>query len=153
MRIRPEVRRKVTWLIHTCSVPTVGALFLLVGGSKLLSAVFVNAEVITGLDPVFGQPWRLVLIGAGIVETAAGVSCLFLPNRSIRVHSLLCLMAALIGYRIIFWFSGSPESCHCLNSLVESTGLSFSESKGEGMALFLLGFGTITGFAGRIWRA
>ena len=86
----------------------------------------------------------------GIVETTTGVTCLFLPNQSIRVHALLCLMAALIGYCMIFWFSGSPESCYCLSSLVESTGLSFSESKGEGMALFLLGFGTITGFAGQI---
>ena len=93
---------------------TVEILFLIVGGSKLLITVFVDTEMISRLDPVFSQPWSLILIGTGIVEAATDAVFLFLPNRLICVYSLLCLTGALIGYRMIFWFSGSPESCHPL---------------------------------------
>ena len=77
-------------------------------------------------------------------------------NNQARDASKDCLIHSyLIGARGVvdrvsddILVSNPPESCHCMSGLAEFPCLSFSESGNEGMALFLLGLGTMTDFKG-----
>jgi hypothetical protein len=96
-----------------------GVVLAVTGCAKLIS--FFGSERILYLgDPIFGIPFRYLLLLVGILEVIIACVC-FLPNKH-KLSALLVLFLAtnFAIYRLALWFMGWHRPCNCLGNLADA---------------------------------
>jgi hypothetical protein len=115
------------------------AVLLTTGGAKLVSA-WSAAKVMEVPDPMFGIPFRYLLLLAALAELSVALACM----RGGRQPLSFCLLAWLAGsisiYRGGLWAIGWQTPCGCLGSLTAALGISTYTADWlmEGLLGFLL---------------
>src|ERR1017187_1405995 len=102
------------WLVFSF-----GVVLALTGCAKIVS--FFGSERILYLDdPIFGIPFRYLLLLVGILEMLIAGVC-FLTSK-IKLSSLLVAFLAtnFVIYRSALWLMGWHRPCNCMGNLADA---------------------------------
>ena len=76
-----------------------GTILMLAGTAKVLG-VFGTSQVLDLHDPIFGLPFRHLMLSMGIVELFVAFLCLFTNQRTLSLGLIAWLTANFLAYRI-----------------------------------------------------
>jgi hypothetical protein len=75
-------------------------------------------------DPIFGLPFRYLLLGVGILECFIAVLCFIRRFEQLGTALVAWMSSAFLIYRFGLWFVGWHRPCPCMGNLTEMLHLS-----------------------------
>lgn len=96
-----------------------GGILLLTGTAKMASA-FGGSEILRLADPVFGIPFRYLMLTVGLLEFLVAGICLFTSRRTLSLGLVAWLATNVVAYRSALWLVGWRRPCNCLGSLLDA---------------------------------
>ena len=88
----------------------------LTGLGKALSAIG-PARALDAPDPLFGIPFRQLLLLVGLAELLIAFFCLFTDRRRLSLLAVAWISTNFLVYRLGLWFIGWHRPCGCMGSL------------------------------------
>jgi hypothetical protein len=101
-----------------------GAILVFMGGSQILGGL-ANVQLLEMSDPIFGLPFRDLMLFLGAAELLIAFPCLFTNKRTLSLSLVAWLSANFIVYRIGLWSMGWHHSC---GFLIAPLGLSLAST-------------------------
>lgn len=93
-----------------------GILLAVTGFAKIIS-YFGNERILYLDDPLYGFPFRNLLLLAGVLEAFLAGICFFSKN-AITAHLIVAFLATnFFVYRVALWCIGWHRPCNCLGNL------------------------------------
>ena len=125
-------------------IASVGVLLIVVSLAKLWSAIG-TAGILATEDPVFGIPFRIVMLVAAVIELVIGLVCLFHSSRIFSAALVAWFGTTVFLYRVGMFALGWQKPCPCLGSLTDA--LHLSASTAEAVVRVLLAYFIVGSFA------
>lgn len=114
----PSGRDAMRWFLKMA-----GSVLALTGLAKALSAVG-PARALETADPLFGMPFRELLLVVGLVELFIAFFCLFTDRRRFSLLAVAWISTNFLVYRAGLWFIGWHRPCSCMGSLTDMVHIS-----------------------------
>ena len=120
-------------------------------GIMKLAAVAGTVRLLASEHPLFGVPWRYVMLGAGALELALAAYLVF-GELAVKIATCASFAILIIVYRTILWISNISLPCGCLGNPHEWwPWLAANEAKiSNGMLAVFVG-GSAICFSLRFW--
>lgn len=99
-------------------VVTAGIVLVVTGGAKVFSAIG-PARALDVADPIFGVPFRHLMLFVGLVELFIAFLCLFTDRRQLSLLAIAWLSTSFVVYRVGLWWVGWHRPCGCLGNLTD----------------------------------
>src|SRR5262249_30497172 len=100
-------------------VVTAGIILLTTAIAKLWSACG-DSKLLASADPIFGWEFRYVMLGAGGVELAVAMICLFSRRVELATWLIGWIATGFFAYRAGLWWIGWQRPCACLGNLTDA---------------------------------
>jgi hypothetical protein len=97
---------------------TVGIILVVTGMAKIVTA-FGSIKILNVRDPLFGLPFRSLLLLVGLVELVIACLCLFRKCPRLNTVLVSWLATNFVAYRFGLWFVGWKRPCPCLGNLTD----------------------------------
>lgn len=102
-----------------CLILSFGVVFAVTGCAKVVS-FFDSVRIMYLDDPIFGIPFRYLLLLVGVLEILVSGFCLF--GNKIKLSALFVAWIAtnFVIYRLGLWFMGWHHPCGCMGNLADA---------------------------------
>ena len=109
------------------------------GGAKVLT-VFGSARLLDAPDPIFGFPFRYLLLGVGVLELTIASRCCCRRSTAVNAMLVAWLASSFLVYRIGLWSIGWHHPCGCLGRLTDILHISpsLADNAMKGLLAYLL---------------
>jgi hypothetical protein len=98
-------------------------IFAITGLAKVISATG-SAEILGQKDPIFGMPFRYLLLLVGVIELAVPACWFSGCNHSTLLAATALISTNLLLYRLSLLLIGYRKPCPCLGSLTSEINIS-----------------------------
>ncbi|MDW8382249.1 MAG: hypothetical protein RMN51_09110 [Verrucomicrobiota bacterium] len=95
-----------------------GFTLLITGLAKAWSAIG-PARALDVADPIFGVPFRQLMLGVGLLELFVAFFCLFTDERQFSLLAVTWLATNFVVYRLGLLWIGWRRPCGCLGNLTD----------------------------------
>jgi len=99
-------------------VGSAGVVLGLTGLAKAIIAVG-PARALDGPDPLFGIPFRQLLLLLGLLELFIAFICVFTQRRRLNLLAVGWISTNFLVYRLGLWFIGWHRPCGCMGNLTD----------------------------------
>lgn len=96
------------------------ATILVVTGMAKIWAAMGDVTLLTVSDPVFGVPFKSLMLAVAVVELAVAIACLLFRPSRLPVHLVAGLASGFLIYRIGLWWMDWVKPCSCLGNLTDA---------------------------------
>jgi hypothetical protein len=110
----PPSRTRVS--VETAFALTAGAILGVTGVAKIATA-FESAPRMASTDPIFGIPFRYLMLTAGMAEVVIAGVCFFRRTRRMTPVFVASLATSVVVYRLGQWWLDWTGPCGCLGNL------------------------------------
>jgi hypothetical protein len=104
-------------------VLSAGAILLITGLAKVVGALG-KAQFLDVPDPIFGIPFRHLMLLVGVLELIIAEVCLLTNKPKVSTEMVLWISSLFLVYRIGLWAVGWHRPCRCLGSLTDALHIS-----------------------------
>ena len=98
-------------------------ILILTGTAKVVST-FGKAEVLNLADPIFGIPFRNLMLLTGLVDLITALFCIFNANQKLNEYCIIWIVVNFLLYRVGLKCVGWHRPCSCLGNITGAIGLS-----------------------------
>jgi hypothetical protein len=102
---------------------TAGAILALTGFAKIVSASG-SSGILNTLDPLFGIPFRQLILLVGLLELSIAVICAVAGLQRVFLYGLAWLSTIFFIYRFELWELGWQRPCVCLGNFTDALHIS-----------------------------
>jgi len=128
---------------------TAGTTLAATGLAKALSAIG-PARALDVADPLFGIPFRYLLLLVGLAELLVAFFCLFTDKAQFSLLAVAWLSTNFLVYRLGLWFIGWHKPCGCLGNLTDM--LHISPTTADNIMKAVLAYLLVGSYAALLWR-
>ena len=121
----------------------------LTGLAKAFSAIG-PARALDVADPLFGIPFRHLMLLVGLGELLIAFFCLFTDKTQFSLLAVAWLSTNFVVYRLGLWFIGWHKPCGCLGNLTDM--LHISPGTADNIMKALLAYLLVGSYATLFWR-
>jgi hypothetical protein len=121
-----------------CFIISAAVILALTGGAKLFSA-FGPARLLDSPDPMFGVPFRHLMLLTGVLEVIVALFCVWTSSPYVSALMISWLSVLFVAYRVgLHWLGAGDRPCGCLGTLTDA--LRISPQTADGIMKALLGY-------------
>ena len=121
-----------------------------VTGFAKVSTTLGHARALDIPDPMFGIPFRHLMLVVGLAELFIAFLCLFTDKRQFSVLAVAWLSTNFLVYRLGLWFIGWHKPCGCLGNLTDV--LHISPAAADSIMKVVLAYLLVGSYATLLWR-
>lgn len=137
--------------------PKVRQWFCLTSGAALAATALAKgfsamgpARALDVVDPLFGIPFRYLLLLVGLAELFIAFFCLFTDKAQFSLLAVAWLSTNFLVYRLGLWFIGWHKPCGCLGNLTDV--LHISPTTADNIMKVVLAYLLVGSYAALLWR-
>jgi hypothetical protein len=98
-------------------------ILILTAVAKIVSA-FGSVSVLDVADPLFGIPFRHLMLAVGVTELIVAAICLCTKNTTLSIGLIAWIATQFLLYRFALWAVGWQKPCGCLGHVTDALNIS-----------------------------
>ena len=129
-------------------VPSAGAILASTGIAKVWST-HGSVKLLAVADPIFGIPFRWLLLAVGVLELVIAGVCFFSRNKRLATLLVAWLATNFVVYRLGLLWVGYHKPCGCLGNITDA--LHISPQTADSAIRIVLGYLLVGSYATLFW--